>query len=75
MEQQLIGYAEASRLLGIKKATLYSLVSRKRVPHVRLGRRLVRFSVAQLHAWWSQHTVEATRHEQNGKIAGSTGRR
>ncbi|MGO9664304.1 MAG: helix-turn-helix domain-containing protein [Polyangia bacterium] len=54
-----IGYSEAAKMLGLPRGTLYWLVNQRRVPHVRLGRRLVRFSVRELQAWLKAHTVPA----------------
>jgi excisionase family DNA binding protein len=51
-------YDEAARYLGVPKGTLYSLVSTQRIPHVRMGRRLVRFRKADLEAWLAAHRVE-----------------
>lgn len=53
----LLTYAEAAEFLKLKLGTLYALVSQNRVPHVRLGRRLVRFSRSELHAWVRQRAV------------------
>jgi excisionase family DNA binding protein len=47
----LLTYADAATHLNMKLGTLYALVSQKRIPHVRLGRRLVRFSRVALDAW------------------------
>ena len=47
----MLTYSQVSELLGIKVSTLYSLVSRKRIPHVKLGRRLVRFQKDRLLEW------------------------
>lgn len=46
-----IDYEQASRMTGIKKPTLYAMVSQKRIPHFRLGGRLVRFSRSELGKW------------------------
>ena len=56
----LLTYAEAGELLNLKAGTLYALVSQNRVPHVRLGRRLVRFSRGDLETWLRQHAVPVT---------------
>jgi excisionase family DNA binding protein len=56
MERHLT-YAEAAVVTGIKVGTLYALVARKRIPHTRLGRRLVRFPAAQLQKWLTEHLV------------------
>ena len=54
---RLLTYDEASRLLGIKRATLYSLVWGKRIPHIRFGNRFVKFSLEALQAWVKEHEV------------------
>ena len=54
-----IGYSEAAKMLGLPRGTLYWLVNQRRVPHVRLGRRLVRFSVRELQSWLAEHAVPA----------------
>lgn len=61
MEQQddKIRYPEAAAITGLKVPTLQSMVSRKQVPHIRLGRRLVVFSKQDLMAWMSARKVSA----------------
>lgn len=54
----LIGYSEAAALLGVPVGTLYSWTHLKKVPHIRLGPRLVRFSRAGLAAWLRNLTVQ-----------------
>jgi excisionase family DNA binding protein len=53
----LLNYADAALLLGMRVATLYSLVSRRQIPHVRISRRLVRFSRQELERWIEQRSV------------------
>jgi excisionase family DNA binding protein len=53
----LMTYDEAAKALHLKLGTLYALVAQGRMPHVRLGRRLVRFSRAALEAWLREHAV------------------
>lgn len=48
---RLITAKEASEILGVRLARLYELVRLKVVPHVRLGRRQIRFDVEVLTAW------------------------
>ena len=48
---RLLTYQEAAEYLGLKVSTLYSMVHKGRVPHRRLGRRLVRFSKLELDVW------------------------
>jgi excisionase family DNA binding protein len=57
MDDELLTYDQAAKLVNLKIGTLYALVSQKRVPHVRLGRRLVRFSRSELNAWLRRHAV------------------
>jgi excisionase family DNA binding protein len=55
-QDNYVGYDEASRILNVKRQTLYAWVSRKRIPHIRLGPRCIRFSRAELNRW-----IEASR--------------
>lgn len=57
MEDELLTYAEVRKLTGFKAGTLYSMVKRREIPHVRLGRRLVRFSKAEIETWLKKHSV------------------
>jgi excisionase family DNA binding protein len=50
-EGQLLTYREAAGVLGLKLGTLYALVSRNAIPHVRLSARIVRFDAEKLSAW------------------------
>jgi excisionase family DNA binding protein len=40
-----------------RNGTLYALVSQGRIPHIRLGKRIVRFSAKALDAWLAENTV------------------
>jgi len=60
MEDDVLTYEQAAKLLNLKLGTMYALVAQNRVPHVRLGRRLVRFSRSELQAWLRQHAVRPT---------------
>jgi excisionase family DNA binding protein len=53
----LLTYTEAAKILNLKLGTLYALVSQNRVPHLRLGRRLVRFSATELQGWLRRSAV------------------
>jgi len=57
MSNVMMDYYEAAAYLGLSKGTLYAMVSRRQIPHVRLGPRLVRFSRAELDAWLDARTV------------------
>jgi excisionase family DNA binding protein len=48
---RLLNVNEAADLLGISAGTLYHWVSERRVPHVKLGIRCLRFRRASLETW------------------------
>jgi excisionase family DNA binding protein len=49
--KKLWNYSEAAEFLGLKKSTLYSMVSHHRVPCYHLSQRCVRFDPAKLAEW------------------------
>lgn len=53
-----VRYQGAVKITGLSVATLYSMVSRRQIPHIRLGKRLVVFSVAELQDWMNRRRVE-----------------
>jgi excisionase family DNA binding protein len=57
MSSQMLTYIEAAEFTGIAVTTLYTMVCRKQIPHVRLGKRLVRFPRAELDAWMRERFV------------------
>lgn len=59
-----LGYDGARRYLGLKRGTLYSLVCRGRIPHIRLGKRLVLFSVKELDEWLAARSVTPADEEE-----------
>ncbi len=54
--RRLISIQEAAVYTGLAVPTLYTMVSQRRIPYVKVGR-LTRFDVALLDAWIKQHTV------------------
>lgn len=52
-----VGYDAAAAITGFSKPTLYSMVSRKQIPHYRMSRRCVRFSVEELESWIAARRV------------------
>ncbi len=71
--EELITYAQASKLLNVKRGTLYALVSQKRIPHIRLGRRIVRFSPSALAELVAERTVDAGDHARRGTVSDGEG--
>jgi excisionase family DNA binding protein len=56
MERRLLDIKEASAYIGLSVHTLYTMVSQRRIPFVRVGR-LVKFDVDLLEKWIKQNTV------------------
>jgi predicted DNA-binding transcriptional regulator AlpA len=50
-DDKLLSYPEAATFLDMALGSLYSKVSRKEIPHLRLSPRMVRFSRCELIAW------------------------
>jgi excisionase family DNA binding protein len=56
---EMLGYHDAAAMLGVPVGTVYAWVARRRIPHVRLGPRLVRFRRAELERWIEARHVPA----------------
>jgi excisionase family DNA binding protein len=54
--RRLIDIREAAEYTGLSPHTLYTMVSQRRVPFVKVGR-LVKFDVDLLDKWIKQNTV------------------
>jgi len=54
---ELLSYQEAANLLHVQIGTVYSWVSKKMIPHIRLGPRLVRFKREEIEAWVEEKQV------------------
>jgi excisionase family DNA binding protein len=54
--QRLISVKEAAAYTGLSPHTVYTMVSQRRIPFVKVGR-LVRFDVDLLDKWIKQNTV------------------
>lgn len=59
MDDDLMTYADVEKRTGIKVGTLYWTVANKEIPHVRLGKRMVRFRRAEIEQWLQSHSVPA----------------
>lgn len=53
---RLLSVKEAGHYTGLSTHTLYTMVSHRRIPYVKVGR-LTKFDVELLDAWLKQHTV------------------
>jgi len=54
--RRLISIQEAAEYTGLSHHTLYTMVSQRRVPFVKMGR-LVKFDVELVDKWIKQNTV------------------
>lgn len=59
MLKQLLTYDELAKLIGVKKGTLYFWVFEKRIPHVKLGARVVRFDPDEVAQWMTARSLRA----------------
>lgn len=62
MTRRLLNIQEASEYTGLSVHTLYTMVSQRRIPFVKMGR-LTKFDVGLLDKWIAQHTVMSVRKE------------
>jgi len=60
-DQELLTYAQAAQFLNVRLGTLYAMVSRHEIPHVRLGRRLVRFSRRALATLIAERSIHSAK--------------
>ena len=61
--EQLLKISEAAEMLRISKSQIYSMVSSQRIPHVRIGARIL-FKESRLDEWVSMQE----RGERNGMV-------
>ena len=54
--QRLVSIKEAAVYTGLSPHTIYTMVSQRRIPFVKIGR-LVKFDVELLDRWIKQNTV------------------
>ena len=56
IQRRLLTVEEAAGYTGLSVHTLYTMVSQRRIPYVKVGR-LTKFDVGLLDAWIKQNTV------------------
>lgn len=54
--KRLIDIADAAHYTGLSVHTVYTMVSQRRIPYVKVGR-LVKFDLGMLDGWIKQNTV------------------
>ncbi len=57
MESSFLTISEASKYLGVKASTLYSMVERKEIPHYRIGR-LIKLKKTEIDEWVHERKVD-----------------
>lgn len=57
----ILTYPQAAEFLGIPVGSLYALVNRKEISHLRLGKRWVRFRQDDLIKWLNEKSVSVNR--------------
>ncbi len=57
MEKRLVGVKEAAEYLDISTNTLYTWVSQRRIPHIKVGR-LVKFDLNKLDQYIELNTID-----------------
>lgn len=62
MAKRLYTIKEASRYLGVTVGSLYQMVHRRTVPHVKIGKRL-RFDADKLNEYISSNSIEVIDYE------------
>ncbi len=69
--QEPLDIDQAARFVGLKKGTLYNMVSRKSIPHYKLGNRVL-FKESDLEAWFEGKRVRTNQeadHEYVKRLA------
>lgn len=63
MPTDLLTYRELAERLQMKRSSLYSLVCRGKIPHIRLSRRSVRFDADEIAAWLEARRVPLAKND------------
>lgn len=64
----LLTYKQLSERLNIKTTTLYSLVARGEIPHIRIAKRIVRFDPETIDQWIGVAKKEDQKKEEEGPV-------
>jgi excisionase family DNA binding protein len=60
--EKLLTKKQVAEMLGIKESTLYAWVHQNRIPHLKIGKRLLRFREKDIIAWLSDMEVQPDPH-------------
>jgi len=64
-DPEYLTYRQLSNVFNINLHTLYTLVQRNKIPHIRLGPRSVRFEPAKVREWLRKSRVKAKSYRTN----------
>ncbi len=64
--QEPLNIDQAARFVGLKKGTLYNMVSRKAIPHYKIGTRVL-FLRGELEAWFKSMFVPCVSNPQGAR--------
>ncbi len=64
--EKLLNIKEVAELIGLSRATIYSYVSNKSIPHIKLGTRTL-FSKSELENWITKRAVKTISERVNLK--------
>jgi len=64
--RRFLSIQEVATYTGLSVHTLYTMVSQRRIPYVKLGR-LTKFDVRTLDAWIEKRSVRPLTHPDHGK--------
>ena len=57
---------QLATFMGVPIGTVYSMVCKRQIPHLRLSKRLVRFSRAEIEKWMRERRVSIQATEARG---------
>jgi len=57
MLKKYLNVKELSRLTGLKQSTIYQWVSQGKIPHIKLGRKIL-FDPDEINKWIDENTVK-----------------
>jgi excisionase family DNA binding protein len=49
--EKLLNINDLSEILGVTKATIYSWTSQNKIPHIKIGKRLLKFRESEILKW------------------------
>ena len=61
----LLTIDELSQWLGVEKSTIYAWTSKKLIPHIKLGKKALRFRVSEILEWLAEKSVSPDPAENN----------